>query len=187
MGRQPAPSTTEINTRQGEDQGVPSKFGPMRSDVTDQERRLLLAKVIEVAVRLILSNHTYQWKGETWLQSRGVPTGLRVSGVIGRIVMDHWKKKMGALMTQHKMVSFLLEKYVDDAEVVVENVAPGTRWTGAALTVDPVSLEQDLESDRSKDEITMQAWRDMASSLVPGLDFTVDYCSKNKEKTGGGP
>ena len=43
-GKYPKLSTDELNTRQGED-SVPSKFLPMKVDVTEEEKRRLLAKV----------------------------------------------------------------------------------------------------------------------------------------------
>ena len=209
-GNKPTASAPEINTRKSQEEGVVSKFLPIRTDLSKEDLRSLLAKVVELGVRLVLRNHVYRWKDEIWLQQLGVPTGLRLSGIIGRVAMDHWKIKMEALMAENKMVSYLLEKYVDDAEVVkkkkkniyspdrhtvknwnqtrvqcvvVENVQPGTRWDGSRLTTTPELAREDLEGSRDLDSITMEAWRGMAASLVPGLDFTVDYCSRNASNT----
>ena len=38
---------------------------------------------------------------------------------------------------------------------------------------------EDREAGRSKEEVTMTAWGQMASSIIPGLNFTVDYPSNN--------
>ena len=83
-GNHPTPSTPELSTCGGENE-VPSKFWPMRTDVSERESRILFSKVIEVGVRMVMRNHTYRWKGEMWLQSQGVPTGLKLSGIVGRI------------------------------------------------------------------------------------------------------
>ena len=45
--------------------------------------------------------------------------------------MDHWKVKISNLMAENKMAEYLLEKYVDDSEIVTENLPMGTRWEGA--------------------------------------------------------
>ena len=155
----------------------------MRPDITDKEERLLLAKVVQVSVKLILANHAYRWKGDIWLQTKGVSTGLRLSGVIERICMDHWRREMKIIMMEHRMTAYILEKYIDDVEVVTENLAPGSRWNGSELTVLPEDIEADVKTNRSLDDITMDAWRGMASGIMDGIDFTVDYCSKNPTRT----
>ena len=80
-GFHPGPSTPEINTRKGEE-AAPTKFKEMKA-LSDREERNLLAKVVEVGILQVMRNHVYKWKGETYLQSRGVPTGLALSGASG--------------------------------------------------------------------------------------------------------
>ena len=135
--------------------------------------------VVETGVYKVMRNHIYLWKNEYWLQTRGVPTGLRLSGIVGRITMDSWRTQMKALMKEHSMITYLLEKYVDDTEVVVENLEAGTRWEDGKLSTSPRTAAEDLASGRSKEEITMEAWAGMASSIIPGLKFTTDFPANN--------
>ena len=86
------------------------------------------------------------------------------------------------LMAEHNIVSYLNEKYVDDGEVVIENMDLGTRWDGDRLLTTPETVEEDAKLGKHKDQVTMEAWGAMASSLVPGLLFTVDYCSRNESR-----
>ena len=149
-------------------------------DLSNQETRLLLAKVVEVGVRTVVKKtHIYNWKGELYLQLLGVPTGLSLSGVIGRITMDFWKDNISSLMANNKMSVYLLEKYVDDSELVTDNLAMGTRWDGEKMTVNEDTEKDDILANRTKEEVTMKAWGEMASSIIPGLTFTVDYPSNN--------
>ena len=182
MGKHPVPSTLELNTRRDESL-VPSKFRPIREDLSEQEKKSLLGKVVEVGVLQVLRNHAYRWKGDVWLQTLGVPTGLRVSGIIGRVCMDHWRGKMMNLMIMNNMKSYLCEKYVDDAEVVVENVEAGTRWNGKSLEVTKEAAQEDIEEGKLPDQVTMEAWGAMASSILPGITFTVEYASKTQAGT----
>ena len=94
---------------------------------------------------------------------------------------DLWRGQMLSLLKDHKVKSYLVEKYVDDVEAVCENMQLGTRWTGDELVVTPESELEDREAGRNKDEVTMEAWGLMASSILPSLNFTVDYCSRNKD------
>ena len=163
----------EITTRLLDD-AFPSKFMPTK-ECTTQETRLLLSKVVEVDVRLVIKNHIYSWKDELYLQQVGVPTGLSLSGVIGRISMDHWRVSTAALMAENKMTCYLLEKYVDDSELVTENLPMGTRWDGTRLVTTEDKAYEDIDAGKSKEEVIMSAWGAMASSIIPGLQFTVDY------------
>ena len=183
-GKMPTTGTDEL-TKRNQDSNDPRyhKFMPVRDNLTEAETRLLIATVIRVGVLSVVRNHIYQWKGQLWIQKLGVPTGLRLSGIIGQITMDHWRSTVNKMMIKNSMVGFLLEKYVDDCEVICENLEPGTRWDGQRLCVTPEAAEEDCLSEKPKDQITMDAWGQMASSIVPGLIFTTDCCSKNPSGT----
>ena len=86
---------------------------------------------------------------------------------------------MKRLMTENRMTLYLHDKYVDIVEVVAENVPLGTRWNGVCLAVTPETAKEDLELGKHRDQITMEAWGDMASSVIPGVEFTVKYASKS--------
>ena len=95
--------------------------------------------------------------------------------------MDAWKVKMTDLMVENDITCYLLEKYVDDSEVIVENVPVGTRWDNDSrkLLCTDEAVEEDNVEDKSREEITMRAWGEMASSLIPGVKFTIDYPANN--------
>ena len=84
-GPQPSCTTKEINSRCQE---IPSKYMEVKKDLTELEIRMLVAKVAEVGVLAVIRNHLYQWRGDTFMQNKGVTTGLGLSGIIGRITMD---------------------------------------------------------------------------------------------------
>ena len=126
-GHKPTSTTLELTSRNND---CPTKFTSIAAEPNMEERKTLLAKVIEIAVLSIIRNHVYSWKGQTWVQTQGVPTGLRLSGIIGRISMDVWMTKMTSLMINNEMKTYLLEKYVDDCNTLLENLAPGSRWDG---------------------------------------------------------
>ena len=181
-GHAPTASTPELWSNPN---GVaqPSKFLPVKPNMTVKEERCLLAKVVEVGVRKVMRNHVYQWGGNYWLQAQGVATGLRLSGIVGRISMDYWRGEVARLMQENGMTTYLLEKYVDDSEVLCENMDLGTRWVEGRLVLDEQAAKLDHEAGRRKDDVTMTAWGEMASSIVPGLQFTVDYSSNNTSGT----
>ena len=181
-GNHPGRSTDELIRRKNDQ---PEKFEKVRTNLTSTEIRKLVAKTIEVGVLSVIRNHVYRWRDCLWIQTLGVPTGLQISGIIGRVTMDHWRVKVQEIMKANNMKSFPLEKYVDDCETVMENVEVGTRWDEklSRMIVTDETVNEDLEAGRERDMITMEAWGSMASSIVPGLRFTTDYCSRNESKT----
>ena len=185
-GAFPEQSTPELLSREKLGTSTPqnpSKFLPVRDNITDIHKRKLLAKVVEVGVRKVIKNHAYMWKGDYLLQNVGVPTGLRLSGIIGRITMDHWTREMSRLMVENRITYYLKEKYVDDVDIVCENMEVGTRWNGSSLVVTAEAAAEDREAGKARDQITMEAWGKMASSIVPNLVFTTDCCSDNQSGT----
>ena len=76
---------------------VASKFNLAKQDSqphTDDEIKLLVAKIMEIGVLAVIRNHMYSWKGTDWMETLGVPTGLQLSGIIGYITMDVWAVEM---------------------------------------------------------------------------------------------
>ena len=44
--------------------------------------------VLEILVTMTFSNHIYTYRNEFYKQLRGVVIGLRLTGIVARIVMD---------------------------------------------------------------------------------------------------
>ena len=173
-GYKPTVATAELNSRHDDN---PSKFCTVKQDYTEEEVRLLFVKVVEIGVIMVIRNHVYKWKNQYYMQTRGVPTGLRLSGLIGRITMDSWMIQMSKRMLDNRMKDYLFEKYVDDSEIILENLETGSRWDEELkkITVSQEDAEDDISNNRTQEEITMNAWGSMASTIVPGLVFTVDH------------
>ena len=48
----------------------------VRKNMTDKEKRRVVAKVVEIGIRTTFRNHLYQWGGEFYVQREGGPIGL---------------------------------------------------------------------------------------------------------------
>ena len=58
-----------------------------------QEKKMI-GEMMVIMTRLILENHIYQFKGKLYLQtSGGGPIGLKLTGVLARIVMHFFDQK----------------------------------------------------------------------------------------------
>ena len=58
--------------------------------LTEEERRGILAGVMEVMVELLFSTHLYSFGGNTYLQKDGGPIGLRGTCAVARVLMCEW-------------------------------------------------------------------------------------------------
>ena len=56
-----------------------------------------MGKVIEIAVKTTFKNHLYQFKGKTYIQTKGGSIRLRLTGVVAKLVMNYWNKKLKEL------------------------------------------------------------------------------------------
>ena len=54
--------------------------------------------------------------------------GLRLTGVVARIVMDRWARLLKEALEKAEVPVHMLEKYVDDVNLVTSLIEPGYRW-----------------------------------------------------------
>ena len=65
-----------------------------KRNITNEDKKLLLATVMEIAVRTVFETHVYQFAGKMYHQQQGGPIGLRATGAISRIVMADWDGRL---------------------------------------------------------------------------------------------
>ena len=123
-GKAPGLTTKELFTRMNTnakilDEGgkIVTKWTVICTMVTDKEKSELMGKVIEITVRTVMKKHMFMFDGKAYLQSEGGAIGLRLMGVVARIIMDRWSGTMKRRMMLNKMEYFLMIKYVDDVYV----------------------------------------------------------------------
>ena len=61
------------------------------------------------------------------------PIGLRLTSIVARIVMDSWAREFLKKLVQARVDVHAFVKYVDDINLVMLMLDPGTRWTGSNL------------------------------------------------------
>ena len=68
-GTRPGPTTGELHKRRrydsnGEEKESESKWVAVRKELSEKEKRQMVAKVIEIGIRTTFRNHIYQWGGD---------------------------------------------------------------------------------------------------------------------------
>ena len=88
-----------------------------------------VANVLEIAICSMFSNHVYRYGGRIYKQTKGGPIGLRLTGVVARVVMDRWARKFTNHLRQAQIVLQLLVKYVDDVNLALRAIQPNLMWS----------------------------------------------------------
>ena len=85
---------------QGQDRNpdLGSKWRYNTREYNENEKISVLAKVFEVGIRTTFLNHIYMFKNELYHQQAGGAIGLRLTGVVARILMDRWADIQGHIL-----------------------------------------------------------------------------------------
>ena len=104
------------------------KFHKAPETYNEEEKRRVMAKVIEGMILGTFNNHVYKWETKIFRQLQGGPIGLRATGSVARMVMDQWMNHLKQTLEDNGMTTELLKKYVDDVLAIVWKVNIGNRW-----------------------------------------------------------
>ena len=67
---------------------IVTKWTMICDKVTDKQKAELMGKVLEICIREIMKNHIFIFDGQAYLQTEGGVIGLRLTGIVARVVMD---------------------------------------------------------------------------------------------------
>ena len=90
-----------------------------RLPATKEERTKLFGKVLEVVITSTFKNHIYSYRNTLYKQLKGGAIGLRLTGVVARIVMDRWARMFKQELKKAEIPVYLMRKYVDDVNLAV--------------------------------------------------------------------
>ena len=190
-GRSPGMTTAEImgKLHREDEEEVQSLFNPPKMLPTAREKKILLAQVLKTAMLAVLQNHTYQFEnGQIRLQNDGSPIGLEMAGALARVVMIWWDKRFLSLVNLNLADCYLYLRYIDDQNMAMRPLAPGTRWQigpwADGLGGKMVVIEQLVQSDEllPADMRTMEELRKMGNSICEIIQLEEDFPSKHDDQ-----
>ena len=82
--------------------------------ITEKERRKIIAKVTEIAVRILWEKFSYKFGGKNYHQKSGGPIGVRATGAASQLVMEHWAGKYKEILENSGIWVAMMGGYVDD-------------------------------------------------------------------------
>ena len=139
-GRAPGFKTNEAGHKESE----------MRRNVetTAEERRKLMAAVLEISVKTLWSNSLYQFGGRYFQQLSGGPTGSRATMCASRIVMYHWSRKLIRIIETSGLKTWMKSAYCDDVRLII-SLFTSLKWdpdTKAFVSCEPVMDGSDIDA-----------------------------------------
>ena len=147
-------------------------FPPM--NLTEMDKRMVVAMVVKVGVLLMMNTHVYSWDGESYLQGGGGPIGLRSTCAVARVVMNEWDAKWLDLCANNNIKVRKSERYMDDIRAFLNSLKMGWRWTDGGLAYTKTWEREDRMSGLSASRRTANVLVGMMNSVFPFLNFTVE-------------
>ena len=97
-------------------------------ELTEFEKKLIIAKVMMIAVKTLFKSHVYSFAGKYFLQKVGGPIGLRSTCAVARLVMLWWDTKLLALVEENNLTLDEKTRYMDDVRLWLQSIRLGWRW-----------------------------------------------------------
>ena len=94
----------------------------------EAEKREIVARVIQIAVSVMLRTHVYTFGGQLYRQTSGGPIGLRSTCAVARLVMKVWDDKWLARLAELKVKIEEAIRYMDDGRTALYRFKHGWRW-----------------------------------------------------------
>ena len=105
--------------------------------------------------------------------------GDRATGIIAQFVMIWWVKKFKKRLEALGIEVDLLERFVDDINIVCDSTQPGAEYSDGQLTVDIDKIEEDEE--KGEDARTMEVIQKIANDINGMIQLTIDAPSKHED------
>ena len=133
-------------SRQGTKPGIKGKGprGKERGDMeqwvfpsvslTEEEKLLLIATVIEIACITMFQKHYYNFGGKVYHQEEGGPIGLRGTCAVARVTMQLFDGKWKTILDRWGIMTWLISRYMDDLRTMLAPIRRGWRATLRGLT-----------------------------------------------------
>ena len=120
----------------------------------------MVAYAIGITLKSTLQNHIFTFNGRLYKQTKGGAIGVGIAGDVANLFMVWWDRKMKFKCINHGIFIKSYSRYVDDTNIVLKSVDTG--------------------DDEKKEEKTMMILKEIANTIHPSIEVTVDYPSNHE-------
>ena len=166
--------------------GMQSKGGDVEEqwsfkckELSEDQLKEVVARCVEISVRVVFENFMYNFGGKTYLQRSGGPIGNRLTMACSRVVMLEWGDEYSRILREAGLTVTLFKIYVDDVRQASTALKMGTRYDTEEKKM-KVTEEARIEDEKLRDEgETLDArmariLTPAMNSINPDLLFTVE-------------
>ena len=165
-----------LNDKRNDDQWIKGRVPGKR------QRKKMLAFAVAEGVRTCLENHMYCVGDTKYLQMKGGPIGLELTGAVSRPFMARWDRMYKDKVNRLGIKMLLFERYVDDSNQVAITPPKGSVYDKVTdrIKIDPEKLVEDqIIND---DERLAKILLDIANTVMKCVTMEGDWPSKNEDK-----
>ena len=148
-----------------------------KENLTETEERLVIAAVIEVALKIIFKNFSYKFAGKFYHQQDGGPIGVRLTGALAQLVMEDWGSQFRKILEEAGLTVHLLSGYVDDGRIVSTTLKLGMQFQGNKFQYSEETKQLDIDmrnKGESHNQRMARVLQPAMNSVNPDLVFTTE-------------
>ena len=166
-GPKPGITTPEIVTRTP---NTDSKFVPPRRQPTQQETRMMTKLALEILMKTALKSHMFSFNGEIRLQMTWGAIRDILTGAIMAINALYWSRILKQKLALMGITLIHFKLYVDDQNLIMKSLPPGSRVIDERLVID----DEQIEADRNipSELRSARLVQSIANSICPWCQVT---------------
>ena len=176
-------SRPDLLTVGGEAINEDKKWSKLKRELSEQEIRSVVARVIEAAVLVCMSTHIYSFGQDLYMQCTGGPIGMRFTASLANVVMKLWDKRWVELLQREGLRFDLFLRYVDDCRLFMPSLNPGWIWREGGFEYSETQKELDEKSGVSHVQRTTREITKAMCELTDFLTFTGEDASMFPDET----
>ena len=138
----------------------------------------MTAIAVTKGIEACLENHMYCVGDKIYLQTRGGPIGLELTGAVSRPFMARWDRMYLERVKEAGVNMLLYERYVDDSNQAAITTPVGARYNEERkkVIVDPMLVDRDMHinGDARLSKILL----DIANSIMTCVEMEGDWPPK---------
>ena len=142
---------------------------PRGMELTDLDKKMVIAQVVAIGVRTMFQTHVYTFGGHLFHQKKGGPIGLRGTGAVARVVMAMCDIKVKDKMENSKVETQVDARYVDDVRNQLMPLKQGWRWSGERMERREEWHQEDEKLGTTGQRRTSRALLAVLNSIHPGI------------------
>ena len=168
----------------GKEEEIEKQWAFKSKRISEEQKKEIVARVVEIAIRIVFENFCYDFGGKIYLQMFGGPIGARLTMACARVVMTEWGERYMEVLEKAGVVTTLLKIYVDDVRQCSTLIKEGLRydakseewkWSKEAEEEDEQKSKEGESKDARMARILQPAMNGINGDLVFTTELAEDF------------